>query len=62
MCVFPFRAKFLKQLIELVEKRDAIMAATSLSSQTQERKTQLESLVLPGAEENLPGVHIEDLG
>lgn len=55
------RAKFLKQLIQLVEQRDAIITSTS-QAQPQEKKAQLEALTLPGTEENLPGVRLEDLG
>ena len=58
MCAYVSRAKFLKQLVQLVEQRDAVVASTSL----RERKSQLAALTLPGPEENLPGVHLEDLG
>ena len=57
-CVYVFvRAKFLKQLVQLVEQRDAILA----SSPARERKVQLAALTLPREEENLPGVRLEDL-
>ena len=57
-CVYVFvRAKFLKQLVQLVEQRDAILT----SSPVRERKVQLAALTLPREEENLPGVHLEDL-
>ena len=58
MCMCFVRAKFLKQLVHLVEQRDAIMA----SSPVRERKAQLDALTLPREEENLPGVRLEDLG
>ena len=55
------RAKFIKQLGQLVEKRDTILVSLPLPTQARERKTALEALVLPDTEENLPGVHLEDL-
>ena len=58
----PPRAKFLKQLVRLVGERDGVLASTGLPTQTQERRERLGALVLPGTEENLPGVHLEDLG
>ena len=58
----PPRAKFLKQLVRLVGERDGVLASTGLPTQTQERRERLGTLVLPGTEENLPGVHLEDLG
>ena len=61
VCVCCIRAKFMKQLVQLVEQRNAIMASGS-QSQPQERKAKLDALTLPGTEENLPGVHLEDLG
>lgn len=58
VCCVSFRAKFLRQLKQLVEQRDAIMADTTL--RTHERKQKLADLTMP-REENLPGVHLEDL-
>ena len=57
--VNPFRAKFLDQLEKLVHRRDAIMADSTLESGEKERR--LENVTLPGEQENLPGMKLEDL-
>ena len=43
-----------------MEQRDTIVADTGLHAH--ERKRQLADLSMPREEENLPGVHLEDLG
>lgn len=57
--VNPFRAKFLQQLDELVQQRDSVMEDRSL--ETGEREKRLAAITLPGKQENIPGVMIEDL-
>ena len=55
----PFRAKFLQQLDELVRQRDSIMEEESLDMGEKERR--LSDIALPGEQENIPGVKLEDL-
>ena len=50
---------FPSQLRELVQHRDAISRDESLPQS--ERESRVASLTLPGQEENLPGVRLEDL-
>ena len=57
--VNPFRAKFLHQLDDLVRQRDLIMEDSSLEAGERERR--FAAITLPGEQENLPGVKIEDL-
>ena len=57
--VNPFRAKFLQQLDKLVRQRDSVMEDKSLEAG--EREKRLATITLPGEQENIPGVKIEDL-
>lgn len=57
--VNPYRAKFLHQLEELVKLREAITADSSL--EPGEREKRLAAVTLPGEQENLPGMKLEDL-
>ena len=57
--VNPFRAKFLTQLDTLVEQRDKILADASLDGGERERR--LDAVTLPGEQENIPGMKLEDL-
>ena len=57
--VNPFRAKFLQQLDDLVQERDSVMEDESLDAG--EREKRLAAITLPGEQENIPGVKIDDL-
>lgn len=57
--VNPYPGKFLHQLEQLVQQRDAIYTRESLSDS--EKEEQVNSLTLPASEENIPGAHLEDL-
>ena len=57
--VNPFRAKFLRQLDELVCQREAIMSDSSLEGD--EREKRLSAITLPSDQENIPGMKLEDL-
>jgi hypothetical protein len=57
--VNPFRAKFLQQLDNLVQERDSVMEDKSLEGG--ERDKRLAAITLPGEQENIPGIKIDDL-
>ena len=57
--VNPFRAKFLQQLDDLVRQRDSVMEDSSLEAG--EREKRLAAITLPGEQENIPGMKIDDL-
>lgn len=57
--VNPFRAKFLQQLDDLVRQRDSIMDDRTL--EVGERESRLAAIALPGEQENIPGMKIDDL-
>lgn len=57
--VNPFRAKFLDQLDKLVQQRDAILSDSTLEAG--EREKRLAAVTLPGEQENLPGMKLQDL-
>lgn len=57
--VNPFRAKFLQQLDDLVQERDSVMEDESLDAG--EREKRLAAITLPGEQENIPGMKIDDL-
>lgn len=57
--VNPYRGEFLSQLRGIVAHRDAILNDDSLSNEEKERR--LTEITLPGKQENLPGVKVEDL-
>lgn len=57
--VNPFRAKFLNQLDLLVQQRDEIMGDSSLEGGEKERR--LAAVTLPGEQENIPGMKLEEL-
>ena len=57
--VNPFRAKFLHQVDELVQQREAIMCDTALDGGERERR--LSVITLPSDQENIPGMKLEDL-
>lgn len=57
--VNPYHGKFLHQLEQLVQQRDAIYAREDLSDR--EKEDQINELTLPASEENLPGSRLEDL-
>ena len=54
-----YRGKFLAQLKEVVRQREAILADESLT--VAEREKRAAGVTLPGEQENLPGVRVEDL-
>ena len=57
--VDPFRARFLLQLRVLASERERVAGGDAVSPAQRERL--LAELSLPGAEENLPGPHLQDL-
>ena len=57
--VNPFRAKFLQQLDDLMQQRDSVMEDKTLEAG--EREKRLAAITLPGEQENIPGVKIDDL-
>lgn len=57
--VNPYRGKFLVQLREVVRQREAILREESLT--VAEREKRAAEVSLPGEQENLPGVRVQDL-
>ena len=57
--VNPYHGKFLAQLRKVVQQREAILQDESLT--VEEREWRLAGVTLPGEQENLPGVRVEDL-